>query len=313
MTLTDIEQSMIAQFGTSEVNTRDVIKALNDLGSNAATHYPALRLKYSAGHGVLQFKQATRAVEESDSDISARINSRFAAMDTIVRATAKGLNRALIISGPAGVGKSFGVEKAVKETIGDFTHIKGYVRATGLFKQLYANRHSKNTIVFDDTDCLFSDENSLNLLKCVCDSSDTRRVSWLSEAVMESEDGETLPKSFDFCGNIIFITNKDFQQMATKDTKLSPHIEAMMSRSMYVDIGVKSVRDYLIRIKQVIDEGMLDNDIRYEDQQDLMHYLKVNANNMQELSLRMVKKLASLINIDATNWKELAKIVCQKS
>ena len=319
MSIGKMVNKLIEHFGTGEIATREVLKYIAEIGENPNCYYDALRNAYSTRRGVMQFTAVELAgtvaaepvVEETDTEVDARLTKRFDALATIVKATAHGLNKSLIVSGPAGVGKSYEVEKAVREAVGDFTHIKGYTRATGLFKQLYQNRESDQTIVFDDIDSLFSDETSLNLLKCVCENSDKRTVSWLSNSVMETEDGEQLPQSFTFNGNIVFITNKDFEKMIAKDNKLAPHLEAMLSRSFYLDIGIKSVRDYFIRIKHVVDEGMLDDQISYEDQQNLMHYLKTNAAHMRDISLRTVGKLATLIKIDAKNWKEMAKIFCQ--
>lgn len=313
MTFIELEPLLIERFGTNEVATSDVVRSIVDMGFDASKFYRDIKNKYSIGRGRIRFVSPTEVVvTETEEQINERLNKTFAALDKVVRATAKGLNRSLIIVGPAGVGKSFGVEKALKETVGDYTVTKGHVSSMGLYKQLYENRFPNSVIVFDDVD-VFDNETTLNILKAVCDGNDMRKVSWDSKASIVDNDGQEVPKSFVFEGSVIFITNKDIGSIVEKDVKLSQHINAMLSRSLFVDIGIKTVQDYLVRIRQVISTGMLDKTLEYSDQQTLMFYLSENASKMHELSLRMVNKLASLMQIDPENWKDLAKTFCQKA
>ena len=163
--------------------------------------------------------------------------------------------------------------------------------------------------MFDDADSIFSEETSLNLLKAACDSSEKRRLMWLSARTLEV-DGEELPSAFDFEGTVIFITNIDFDSQIDKSSKLAPHFEAMISRSHYIDLGIKTKRDYLIRIKQVAPtmlRSMPDSMI-----EEIISFIEENQDKMRELSLRMVKKLADLISVDSKNWKLLASTTCMR-
>lgn len=86
----------------------------------------------------------------------------------------------------------------------------------------------------------------------------------------------------------------------------------MVSRSHYLNLGIKNKRDYIIRIKQVLKQGMLDTQLTPEYQDMLVEYMTENMNSLRELSLRMAKKLADLICMDIDNWKDLASITCHK-
>lgn len=327
MDLDTVIQALYNRFGDSIVSTQDSQDYIRSLGQqDAGKYYTDLRARFRAGHGKLcfasvassSFTGSTSAFlpeveEETDVEIRKRLDARFRALDVMARATAKGVNRAMIVSGPAGLGKSFGVEKAAEEIAGDFEHIKGYIRPTGLFKTLYRNRNKGSLIVFDDIDSLFGDETSLNILKSACDSSDVRKISWLSNTVMEDEDGEEIPSSFIFEGSIIFITNLDFQQQIDKGAKMAPHFEAMVSRSHYLSLGIKNKRDYIVRIKQVLDAGMLNDVLCVSDKEEIVSFIEENMNAMRELSLRMVKKLADLMLMDRDGWKDLARITCMKN
>jgi hypothetical protein len=131
---------------------------------------------------------------------------------------------------------------------------------------------------------------------------------------MEDENGDRIERQFDFDGSIIFITNYDFDHMIHRGSKLSPHFEALVSRSHYLDLGMKSVDDYVVRIKQVVrDHGMLqDNGFSEDEEKSIIDYVTENKLRLRELSLRMVLKLANLMRIDAQNWQTLAKTTCLK-
>lgn len=143
---------------------------------------------------------------------------------------------------------------------------------------------------------------------------ETRRLSWLTETKMEDEDGERLPRSFEFSGSIIFITNYDFDEMISKGNKLAPHFEALISRSHYLDLAMKTKRDYFVRIKQVVfGKGMLSRDgFTDSEANEIVNFVEENMNNLRELSLRMVVKLAGLLRMNRDSWKDLAAVTCMR-
>lgn len=254
---------------------------------------------------------------ETDAQIRVKLTERFSAMDKMTHSSFDGYTKSLIISGPAGLGKSFGVMKIADEMASEgkqVVQIKGFVRPTGLYKALYENRHPHCVIVFDDADSVFGDDISLNLLKSACDMTKRRNLHWAAETKMEDEDGERLPRQFDFEGSIIFITNMNFDQHIAKQTRLSPHFEAMISRSMYLDLGMNTRRDYMVRIQMVVEEGMLkDLGLNQADGSELINFIETNVDHLRELSLRMVVKLANLMRMDKSDWKRMARVTCFRS
>lgn len=252
---------------------------------------------------------------ESDESIINRLNDNFDTLCIMTTATTQGVNRALIVSGPAGIGKSECVETILSSLPSRLTSatISGNAKATGLYKMLYENRAKGTTVLIDDCDSLLKDEVSLNILKSATDSKTVRCISWATETKMVDNNGEDLPRSFVFEGTVIILTNLDLSVMAESDTAIAPHIRAMLSRSMYIDLGFNCKRTYFLRIKQVVQNGMLsDMAIDYTVEQDLLYYIEANMDNLRELSLRMVLKLASLIRVSPNEWKKLAKTTCWK-
>jgi len=261
------------------------------------------------------FIPAAPVVKLTEAEIEQKLSEKFNAQATMVRATVAGKNKSMIISGPAGVGKSYGVGQILDNATQVYsTFIKGFVRATGLYKTLYEFRNKGSVIVFDDADSIFNDDISLNLLKAACDTSKKRVISWLSETRMEDEEGERMPRSFEFEGSIIFITNYDFEDMIARGSRLAPHFEALVSRSHYLDLGMKTNDDYVVRIKQVVREHNMLGDAGFSSSEEnsLIDFIVENQDKLRELSLRMVLKLANLMRIDPSDWKSLARSTCFK-
>jgi len=262
---------------------------------------------------VSSFAQAVS--NETDEQIEAKLHERFTVLSDLAYAAVDGTIRGLIVSGPAGLGKSFTVEQVLNEYDPEgvrSTQIKGYVRATGLLRALYEHRHPGCVVVFDDADSIFFDDVSLNLIKAATDSSDKRMISWMTEAKFEDQDGDIMPRRFQFNGTVIFITNYDMDAMIDKGHKLAPHFGALVSRSHYIDLAMKTKRDYLIRIKQVVKAGLLD-DYTEEQKSDVMNFVIKNFDRLRETSLRMVLKIAKLRRANATRFESLAKVTCLKN
>ena len=260
---------------------------------------------------------AEPVVVETDEEIEQKLNDRFEVLAEMTEAATDGSVRSMIVSGPGGLGKSYTVERVLNSwdpNALSHTVVRGFVKATGLFKLLYQNRAPGQVLVFDDADSVFLDDVSVNLLKAVCDSTEKRIVSYMSEGVLiDDETAERLPKSFEFEGTIIFITNMDFDGMIDRGSKLAPHLEAMLTRSHYIDLAMKTRRDYIIRIKQVVASGMLSGrGLDAEAEADVMEFIDENHDCLRELSLRMAIKLADIRKRNSKTWRKTARVTCCK-
>lgn len=255
---------------------------------------------------------------ETDEEAMERIADTFSMLDRIVDAAAKGTIRGLVVSGPPGVGKSYGVEKQL-EVANTFRKMKGQdplyefvsggVSPIGLYQKLYYNRNSRQVIVFDDCDNVLFEEESLNLLKAALNSGDRRRICWNKESrTLAVED---IPEAFDFEGSIIFLSNIDFERSIQRNSRISSHLEAIMSRCHYLDLEIGSNRDKLLRIRQIVRDGMLEPYEFTEQQvQDILTFVFDNAEYLRELSLRMVKKIADFVKASPTDWQTMAEATC---
>ena len=258
---------------------------------------------------------------ESDETILNRLRDRFEILDDMTRAVKKGDVRAMIVTGPPGVGKSFGVEKVLAkhdvfanvaddQKLKKYEVVKGAMSAIGLYSKLYEYSDKKSILVFDDCDSVLLDDLSLNILKAALDTSKKRMIHWNTVSRLLRSEG--VPNSFEFRGGAIFITNIKFDHVKSK--KLQDHLEALESRCHYLDLTIDTEREKLLRIKQVVTEcGMLDSyDLEDWAKLEVVDFVDANKSRMRELSLRTVLKVADLRVSFPDKWKAVAEVTCMR-
>jgi hypothetical protein len=234
------------------------------------------------------------------------INTRFGFVEKLVNMVATGVQPSAVITGEGGLGKTYTVTKTLEangyKDISDlaefqvgsiintrkcFTTVKGYSTAKGLYRTLFEN--NKSIIVFDDCDAVLKDPVALNLLKGALDSYGKRIISW--NADMRDED---LPRSFEFTGRVIFISNMDQDKID----------QAIRSRSMMIDLSM-SLDQKIDRMEFIAksDEFLPEYDsVIKSDSLALIREIKAEC---KEISLRT---LIAVCKIRASNkeYKDLA-------
>ena len=275
-----------------------------------------------SGYRVISLEQdiPAAASNETDEQIIERMRERFAILDDMTRAVKKGDVRAMIVSGPPGVGKSFGVEKvlgkhdvfatvAQNEKLKKYEVVKGAMSALGLYSKLYEYREAKHILVFDDCDSVLLDDLSLNILKAALDSSKKRMIHWNTDSRLLRNEG--VPNSFEFKGGCIFITNIKFDHVKSK--KLKDHLEALESRCHYLDLTIDTEREKMLRIKQIVGDGMLaEYEFTAEEQEEIISFIDRNKKKLRELSLRMVLKIADLKKSFPDRYQRVAEVSCMR-
>jgi hypothetical protein len=273
----------------------------------------------------------------TDDEVLAEIITRF---DTFYRvtmgATQDDLN-ALIVSGAAGVGKSYtaewvldsAAEKVEEETVkglsfnersvpSGFRHtvVKGTITAIELYTLAYEYRHPNNVIVLDDSDRIFDDEEGLNVLKALLDTSTVRKVSWMTDHPrFKGDDG--LPREYDYKGSMIFLTNKDFQSAidgTARARKNSEHMAALMSRAIYLDLKMHTRREITLWVKHIVMENKILQKIGLSSMQEktAVEWIVKNMDNLREISIRTALKVGRFMKMDAQKWEVDATVTLLK-
>jgi len=286
----------------------------------ATKGYKVLSLDTITTTKSLEQRAVEKNLTETDEQIKDRMRQRFDIADDMTRAVKRGDIRAMIMTGPPGVGKSYGVETvlAKHDMFADIANdsklkkyevVKGAMSAIGLYKKLYEFSDKKSILVFDDCDSVLLDDLSLNILKAALDSGKKRMICWNTDSRLLRSEG--VPNAFEFKGGAIFITNIKFENVKSK--KLQDHLAALESRCHYLDLTIDTEREKILRIEQIVEDGMLKD---YEFEQytvdEILDFIKDNKKKLRELSLRMVLKLADLKRSMPANWRAVAEVTCMR-
>mgnify|MGYP000887642957 FL=1 len=282
---------------------------------SAVAGFPARNIKIKCGgpedYTIVGTEEAQVERVESDEQVVERLRERFDMLQDMTKAVKKGDVRAMIVSGPPGVGKSHGIEQVLDryktlEALGGsrkYQVIKGAMSPIGLYCKLYSMADEGNVVVFDDCDSIFNDELSLNILKAALDSKKKRMIHWNTDSFKLRNEG--VPDCFEFKASAIFVTNLKFDKVKGK---LREHLAALESRCHYMDLTIDTDRDKMLRIKQITNDGML-NSYKFSDEvvQDIIDFIDINKNKLRELSLRTVLKIADLAKAFPTRWEAMAE------
>jgi hypothetical protein len=174
-------------------------------------------------------------------------------------------------------------------------------------------REPGSVIVLDDADSIFNDEEALNILKVLCDSSEVRRVSWMKESnALVADD---IPQTFEFKGAMIFISNLDFQRFVDEGkNKYAQHFEALMSRSLYLDLRLHSRSELAVWVEHVAISGKIfeREGLTTTQGNAVLNFLKTHREQLRELSIRTLLKTSQLVKAHK-NWESMARILLLKN
>lgn len=255
----------------------------------------------------------------TDETIMARIAERFEILEDMTTAVKEGDVRAMIVVGPPGVGKSYGVHKKLDEhSLYDevagkvkYQVVKGAMTALGLYAKLYEFSDTGSVLVFDDCDSVLMDELSLNILKAALDSGKKRTIHWNADSNLLHKQG--IPNKFDFKGGVIFITNLKFENIRSK--KLQDHLGALQSRCHYIDLTMDTEHDKYLRIRQIAESGALFSgyDMTKVQETEILQFMKDNSKRFREMSLRTALKLADLRKSQPNRWQRVAEVTIMRN
>ena len=255
--------------------------------------------------GTVDFEAQDQAAAARDAKFG--INTRFGFVEKLVSMVAAGVQPSAVITGEGGLGKTYTVTKTLEQAgyqdisdlgefqVGEvlsrktFTTVKGYSTAKGLYRTLFEN--NKAVIVFDDCDAVLKDPVALNLLKGALDSYGKRIISW--NADMRDDD---LPRSFNFEGRVIFISNMDQNNID----------QAIRSRSMLIDLSMTADQkidrmEFIAKCDSFMPE--YDNKIK-ADSLALIRELKDDA---KEISLRTLISVCKVRAANPKDYKEMCE------
>lgn len=250
----------------------------------------------------------------TDSEILKDLTERFSILSLLTRgAMAKNI-RAVTVTGAPGVGKTYTVETILENSDCKHSIVRGTLSAVNLYKLGYKFRKAGSVIVLDDADSIFNDEDALNLLKVMCDTSSTRKLSWMKEslALKDEDTGEDVPRQYEFEGAMIFISNLDFQRFVDEGkNKYAQHFEALMSRSLYLDLRLHNRNELGVWVENVAKTGKIfeRENVPEATREPILNFLRKNRENLRELSIRTLMKCAQMAKTHPTSWESMARVL----
>lgn len=251
-----------------------LIKKLKDNGAWDQDEYKGFKITT----GVTEKNSTEKVLVAAEKKLSGRKYADpdivFDDIEDLTKVVGSGAQNSMIIAGMAGVGKTFHVEKTLKDMFGSpkgpqarWRHRKGAkLSPMGLYSDLFVNRNDM-TIVYDDSDSVWSDKNAINMLKSALDTYPVRELTWSSSMTtnvemmeeeqrlqyfMDLEDALAnkpedvgtkikLPSTFDFTSRVIFISNLSADKIDS----------AIRSRSIFIDVYLRR-EDVVRRIKSIL-------------------------------------------------------------
>ncbi len=275
----------------------------------------------------------TFADKRTDTEIINEVLERF----NVLRKLAKGIGerkiKSLILSGAAGIGKTYTLTKILEmieqqsagtEKATRFKKSSGYISTVELYRLLYEYRHEGDVLMLDDTDNVFYDDDSLNILKAVLDTMEHRIVSYRvkntvvdASELTDEDTSDEVPNEFEFCGSIVFVTNIDFHAfLEAGKNRVTPHIAALLNRTLYLDMALHTPRAVALWIKYMMERAKMleapEHGMTAEQSAAILEYITANYDRIFKASLRTAVKLAELVRLDPEDWRIVANVVIRK-
>lgn len=282
---------------------------VNNIRSGRCTKANAVKVTDVREVGVTEVNVTTGKLEKVE---KFGINERFDFMTDFVNMVSDRTSASLLVTGEGGLGKTYTVNKALKDagmknaadeiglssddTLQEsqsrklYTVVKGFSTAKGLYRTLYENRN--RLVVFDDCDSVLNDPVALNLLKGALDSYDKRIISWNAEGFGKEDD---LPRSFEFKGGVIFISNKSIFKID----------QAVRSRAICVDLSMNQAQK-IERMEAIIKLPEFLPDYEMDVKRKALDFLEKMKDETKDLNFRTliaVTKVAGRGN----NWERRAE------
>ena len=241
---------------------------------------------------VLESAVAARPLQPLESEFT--INQRFGFLEKFTNMVLDGETVSAIVTGEGGLGKSHTImgalEKRGWQEGTQYVVVKGYATPKALYGTLW--EHRDKTVIFDDCDSVLKDAVSLNLLKGALDSYDKRTISWLQKGFID----DNLPNSFEFQGNIIFISNMSSDKLD----------QAVKSRSITIDLSM-TLKDKIERMQYILPSVMPSYPM--DMKQTALDFMAQHADIAKEFNMRTLQKIIKITHAygDNPEWKDAAK------
>jgi len=246
-----------------------------------------------------------------DEEVEKEQEKYFRAMEIVTRNVFERKQKAVIIRGCPGMGKSHLIETLIEEynmiQDDDYVYFAGGSITPSVFYETIVNNSDK-LIIMDDCDSLLVHDEGLKMIKGATQSTGRCIVSWGKRNQPLSADGSELPYSVEFIGQLIFISNLDTKKIMASKKDIAEHLEAVCSRVDTFDIDkvIYDNQSRLVWIKRLIRNGLLENFCStYEEQDIVVGYLESNYTRIKNPDLRTIFRIAEKLKLNPDDWEDI--------
>jgi len=236
-------------------------------------------------------------------------------MTKMFAANPDSVNRGLLISGDAGMGKTEAVKTALLKSADvekDVEYIKGSsLTAPTMYCLLYNARERGKIIVFDDTDLINKGAQEraaiVDMFKSATEPTDGERIiGWHRANQNQIMRDNNIPSTFDFQGTIIWITNDSIDVMRKT---LKGHWNAIASRFNIIEAWFEEHQKIAYTLYLIDEIDILGSNCRVGDGwsqdviDDTINYMNDNYRFLRDITPRVALKIADLRNTFPDQWK----------
>jgi hypothetical protein len=143
-------------------------------------------------------------------------------------------------------------------------------------------------------DSVLQNSTASNILKAALDSYARRIVTWNSESFGEESD---LPKTFEFTGSVIFISNLSMEKIP----------QAIISRSAPADVSMTRA-EVITRMRSIVAEGEFMDDVDMDIKVDALNFIAKHIDNPQIKTINLRTLIAVVTNrrCKIDTWERLS-------
>lgn len=280
---------IMADTGVSSTTIFKVLKDMIDEGVVVQDHKEGKAIFYSA------VGKAGAVAKRGSNMMKLTPTERFKYMGDCVDMVIEKVQPSLLITGLAGIGKTYGVKERFHirgmDEGRDYKFVQGHSSALGLYMKL--QEYKDQTVVFDDCDTVFQDS-SANILKCALDSYATRKICWASSRLPEGVDPE-----FEFTGSIIFVSNIDVSKID----------DAVESRTMVINLQM--TRDEIcVYMKSILGDILPDYSMTIK--KEALEFISERCNEFNQFNLRSLIKacrVRKMADKNQNDWKKMIMVL----
>ena len=214
--------------------------------------------------------------------------------------------KAMTVTGAAGIGKSYNIINRLEDAhaVGDcnYFYLNGKCTTLGLYEALWNARHNGSVLLMDDVE-VFDTEDKLNILKAALESDDKRIITYMSTSQHLRDNG--IPTQFDFCGKVVFITNKDLAKISKSNSKLAPHVTALMTRGVFIDLEIHDNESIVAHMETIMRSTNIVKrlGINQRGSDEILNFILENKAKLRNPSLRMIIQIAGLYLQFPYDWE----------